>query len=76
MLVEDLIAKLQTLDPKLRVLSSGYEGGYNDIKIVEPTRVALDVHSEWYYGPHENEHDYHVMDNKDKYTIVDAIFIG
>ena len=53
MTVKELIEKLQTLDPDLRVLTSGYEGGFNDIDISKPETFCLNVNTEWYYGPHE-----------------------
>ena len=76
MLVEELIAQLQTYDPKLPVISRGYEGGYIDIDGIGPTKIALNVNEAWYYGPHEAADDYKVTDNPDKYVIVDALFVG
>jgi len=53
MTVAELIVKLQKLDPSLRVVGPGYEGGYYDVKVFEPFEIALNVNTEWYYGPHE-----------------------
>jgi hypothetical protein len=54
MTVRELIERLQTQDPELRVFTKGYEGGYNDVefngKIVE---VVPDYNKEWYYGKHQ-----------------------
>ena len=74
--VKQLIKKLQEYDPKLPVISSGYEGGYLDIDTVLKQKIALNVNTEWYYGPHEAENNYSIKDDLDKYTIVDAVFIG
>ena len=54
MTVKELIEKLQTLDPNLRVFVSGYEGGYDDAALPNNIMdIALDYHDEWYYGKHE-----------------------
>jgi len=74
MLVEDLIAKLQQYDPKLLVITSGYEGGLKEITGTGINRIALNVNSEWYYGEHESINDtYKDLDN---YTKVDAVYVG
>jgi hypothetical protein len=75
MLVEELIRELQKLDPKLQVITSGYEGGVDDIAGVSLTKIALNVNTEWYYGKHE------IVDNMgyrdlSEYTQVDAVYIG
>mgnify|MGYP003335212120 CR=1 FL=1 len=51
--VKQLIEKLQTLDPELMVVVSGYEAGVNEANIVEVTKIALNVNTSWYYGEHE-----------------------
>jgi hypothetical protein len=54
MTVKELIEQLQTLDPKLRVFTEGYEGGYGDACIRDGIYdFNLNHYSEWYYGPHE-----------------------
>ena len=55
MTVQDLIKKLQTLDPNLPIVLSGYEGGCYYLRNVNEVIVALDVNSQddWWYGPHE-----------------------
>ena len=74
MLVEDLIAELQQYDPKLLVITSGYEGGLKEITGTGINRIALNVNSEWYYGEHESINDtYKDLDN---YTKVDAVYVG
>ena len=72
MTVKELIEKLQTLDPNLRVFVSGYEGGYDDAAIPNNIMdIALDYHDEWYYGKHE---DANVVD-KTKYIIVEGVIL-
>jgi hypothetical protein len=54
MTVKELIEKLQTVDPDLVVLTSGYEGGYEDVVFSEHVRdFNKNANTEWYYGPHE-----------------------
>ena len=72
MIVKELIEKLQTLDPNLRVFVSGYEGGYDDAAIPNNIMdIALDYHDEWYYGKHEDAN----MVDKTKYTIVEGVIL-
>lgn len=54
MTVKELIEELQKLDPETKVFVQGYEDGYSFPEI-HPLikRFSLDVHQEWYYGPHE-----------------------
>jgi hypothetical protein len=65
--IKELIETLSTLDPELRVVTRGYEGGYDDI--VWPVgkdspniiNLALHVNPAWYYGNHEmvsKDHQY------------------
>lgn len=54
MKVHELISRLNTLDPELEVLVSGYEGGYSGVRgVTEPQEYVQDVNDAWYYGPHE-----------------------
>lgn len=40
--------------PDLLVTRNGYEGGVHEITTIqEPKKIKLNVHDEWYYGPHE-----------------------
>jgi hypothetical protein len=44
MTVKELIEKLQQLDPDLRVVTDGYEGGYKDVSdTFESFDLALNV---------------------------------
>lgn len=56
MTVQELIECLQNYDPRLRVCTHGYEGGYCDTRKegIRAIRIALNVNSEWYYGPHDD----------------------
>jgi len=54
MTVQELIDRLQQLDPMAEVYVNGYEGGYDDIANLEATMVCRDFYTEyWYYGNHE-----------------------
>ena len=75
MLVEELIVALKKFDPKLRVITSGYEGGVDDIDAISATKIALNVNTEWYYGKHENVDNWGYRDLT-QYTQVDAVYIG
>ena len=72
MTVKELIEHLQTLDPEIRVLTEGYEGGYNDVKIEGPFEIALDVYSDWWYGKHEKANKFI---DKSKYKTVKGIVL-
>jgi hypothetical protein len=50
--VSELIQKLSQYDPNLPVVVKGYEGGYNDISILEELQIQFDVNTEDYYGAH------------------------
>ena len=54
MKVKNLIEELQKYDPDTRVVRPGYEGGYQDVTHISEYELALNVHTEWYYGPHED----------------------
>lgn len=79
MTVRELIKVLtQIEDQETRVMVRGYEGGYNDIIMVDNTpaiyEMALDINTEWYYGAHERVEDVYVGD-LDRYHIIKAILI-
>ena len=67
MTIKELIGILSKILSKmngdLRVMTHGYEGGFNDVFEVDgPTDMFLDVYKDkWYYGPHDNN-----LDAKDK----------
>lgn len=56
MTVKQLIETLQQLDPELRVFTTGYESGLEDVSPqIKTVDVVLDYYNpeEWWYGPHE-----------------------
>ena len=53
MKVKELMEKLQSYDPELMVVVSGYEDGVDEVKYAVNVKIKLDVHTEWYYGKHE-----------------------
>lgn len=77
MTIKQLIEELSKIeDQDLRVMTSGYEGGFNDLetKANNIQFMALDVHTEWYYGAHEpvdNLYDVTI----EQYQIVKAIIL-
>ena len=71
MTVKELIEQLQQLDPELHVFVDGYEGGYDDVAVSEVKEIALNVHSEWYYGKHDNVDDDRFFDA----TIVKGVIL-
>jgi len=77
MTVKQLIQALSKIeDQEVRVMVSGYEGGYNDIMNINPAPIdiALDVNEQWYYGSHEKAEDIDRDKVKD-YQIVKAIIL-
>ena len=54
MTVNELIQQLQTYPGDMRVLTLGYEGGYDDIDL-KTYDIVFNVNSEdtWYMGRHE-----------------------
>jgi hypothetical protein len=54
MTAKELIEQLQQLDQNLRVFTNGYEGGLEDAEVSgRIVHVALNVNTDWYYGPHQ-----------------------
>ena len=84
MTVRQLIQSLSKIqDQDIRVMVRGYEGGVNDMVIVNGTDnnntpaiqyVALDVNTEWYYGRHERVDDMYDAASS-QYHIVKAIIL-
>lgn len=54
MIISELIEQLRKYPPEMRVVVSGYEGGYNDISLLYECRIILNVNTEKYYGQHES----------------------
>ena len=59
MTVSELIERLTTFNPDLRVMVDGYEDGYEDL-VTESFQLEASIHlnrfDEWYYGPHGECH--------------------
>lgn len=53
MLVKELIEQLQALPQDALLVTSGYEGGLNEISGASSIQIILNVNKAWYYGPHE-----------------------
>ena len=72
MTVKQLIEQLSELDPELRVLTKGYEGGYHDARIEGPFEIALNVYQDWWYGKHEKANKFV---DKSKYELTKGIVL-
>ena len=75
MKVGELISVLMSHDRELDVMLRGYEGGYCVASGVSVKTFLLDVHSEWYYGPHEEAEDYY-GNTPDKYESAKGVLVG
>ncbi len=55
MTVNELIEQLKNYPADMRVLTLGYEGGYNDAYL-KTDEVVFNINDQdkWYYGPHES----------------------
>jgi hypothetical protein len=64
--VRQLIEELQKYPPEMRVIVSGYEGGYCDTNSLEQKTIRLNVRGPncWYYGPHGSAADYPLGDEE------------
>ena len=55
MTVNELIEQLNNYPSDMRVLTLGYEGGYNDTQLkTEEIVFNFSQNDAWYYGPHES----------------------
>ena len=55
MTVYELIKKLEDYPLDMRVLTLGYEGGFNDVGLKTDEIVfSVNDKDKWYYGPHES----------------------
>jgi hypothetical protein len=53
MTVSELIQQLQTYPGDMRVLTLGYEGGYNDTQLkTDEVVFNFSKNDAWYHGPH------------------------
>lgn len=53
MTIRELIAHLDQYPPDVRIVVSGYEGGYNDVTILKTVQIKPDARTEWWMGQHE-----------------------
>jgi len=53
MKVKQLIELLQKEDPNLMVVISGYEGGVDELEMINNISIKLNQNQKWYYGKHE-----------------------
>jgi hypothetical protein len=54
MTVNELIEQLKNYPGDMRILTLGYEGGYNDTELkTEEIVFNFSQNDAWYYGPHE-----------------------
>jgi hypothetical protein len=78
--VGQLIEQLKNYPQDLRVVVSGYEGGYNDVDTFENIKIVLDYHEAWYYGYYGKHEDVESLygNNAEQLntTAVDALRIG
>jgi hypothetical protein len=56
--VAQLISELQKLPSDMRVMITGYEGGYHDGGAPTVKDIRLNVHEEEFYGPHDDADQY------------------
>ena len=52
MTIQELCDRLSAFPPDRPVVISGYEGGLNDITIIESLEIQLNVNTESFYGAH------------------------
>jgi len=74
MTTSQLIEQLKNYPPDLRVVSRGYEGGYDDVDSFEQLKLVLNYNKEWYYGKHEDAS--FIRNEEVKVNAVDALRIG
>ena len=53
MTVAELIEALSKLPPDMRVVTRGYEGGYDDIGGIGKLDLLIDVDTDWFWGRHD-----------------------
>lgn len=66
--VLDLITALQAYPLHLPVMLTGYEGGITETILVRRVSVKRDVHTEDYYGEHEE--DVHALTSHDEAVLL------
>jgi len=69
MKVSALIDLLKVMPQDSPVVIKGYEGGVDDVALVEEVSINLNVNNEWYYGPHEIDSQSSVPSNVDDKSV-------
>ncbi len=73
MTIKELIETLSKFDPDTPVVIRGYEDGYNDVSIVRPKTMQLNVNEKHhYYGAHDCVKGLIVPDK----PMTDVIYLG
>jgi len=77
---KELIEHLSTLDPDMKIMVRGYEGGCEDLEIhqIKPSVVLLDYYQGYsYYGEHKHYdlNDWLDPEDRAKYKVIDAILL-
>lgn len=72
MTIQELIETLSQYDPNTPVVMSGYEGGYNDVSIIDKKTMQLNVNDKHYYGAHDCVKGLIVPDE----PMVEVIYLG
>jgi hypothetical protein len=51
----ELIEALSPFPDDTMIVIPGYEGGRKEVEWTEEIKLKLNVNTEWYYGPHEED---------------------
>ncbi len=73
--VRELIQHLSQLDPEMRVVVAGYEGGFNDITELESCDLRLHVYQDWFYGAHERADNQSIQQLLPEAPVVPALVL-
>ena len=57
MTIQELIEKLKTFPPDIKVVVRGYEDGYNDISDIREVAIKLNASEYWWDGQHGDTKD-------------------
>lgn len=52
--IEQLIKTLNNYPPDMKVVTDGYEGGYNDVEEAEVVNVQIRPDAQWYDGKYDS----------------------
>ena len=78
MKIKELVHALQQHDAEAPVFVNGYEGGACRVLGIHAVTVALNSHTEWYYGAHSivTQDDVHVSDSTGFATVTGVLLQG